>query len=65
MIFDALGNDHFTRDDIPFRQDALDSAIVYRNRSFEADTTPAESRALRSLMRQQAIIWRRSRAPKS
>jgi hypothetical protein len=58
MIFDPLGEQHFLPTEDQLRQLALDSAIVFRDRSFRLENSRDECRAYRALMRRQAILWR-------
>lgn len=62
MIFEPLGADLFDPTEPQLRRLALDSAIVFRDRSREDEVSPDESRTFRTLMRRQAILWRRGRA---
>lgn len=58
MIFRPLSDHPPGPTDAQLRETALRSAIILRDCSFRAQSTPPERRACRTLMRRQAAQWR-------
>ena len=52
-------NRHYAEDNL--RDRVLWSAVVLRDCSLRAQTSPATRRACRTVMREQAIKWRRTK----